>query len=368
MTENVTILQPENVDITLLKTDGQNPNRMTKEQHERLATSIKKYGFIVPIITNRDLLIADGEQRFEVAKSLGMPQVPVIRLDVQDVDRRLLRQVLNKLRGEHELVADALEFEKIIQAGHEDDLKHLLDLNDSQLERYLSEIREPKPEDYEIPEIEKIQTDIKRGDIYQLGKHRLMCGDATIEADYDQLFQNASPRMIFADPPYGVAFDKHRFHDEGWVDSGFKNWGEIEGDKTIAMIKAMPKTSDYVFIPDPRKLEGRSRTMQVAFDRQRNRLAVKLQNPRLRQIHFHTFRHWKATMLYHKTRDILLVKYTLGHRRLENTEVYTHLVGFQSNEHDSATAKTVEEAKLLVEAGFEYVTDIENVKLFRRRK
>jgi len=140
----------EPVSVSLLKVDGQNPNRMTKDQHERLATSIKKYGFIVPLITNRDLLIADGEQRFEVAKSLGMAQVPVIRLEVEDVDRRLLRQVLNKLRGEHELIADALEFEKIIGAGREDDLKHLLDLNDSGLERYLKEIHPPKDEDYEV--------------------------------------------------------------------------------------------------------------------------------------------------------------------------------------------------------------------------
>jgi ParB-like chromosome segregation protein Spo0J len=89
------------VNVVDLKTDSQNPNKMSKEQHERLATSIKKWGFIVPIITNKDLLIADGEQRWTVAKSLGMKEVSVIRLPVEDVDRRLLRQVLNKLRGEH---------------------------------------------------------------------------------------------------------------------------------------------------------------------------------------------------------------------------------------------------------------------------
>jgi hypothetical protein len=58
----------------------------------------------------------------------------------------------------------------------------------------------------------------------------------------------------------------------------------------------------------------------------------------------------------------------LGHKRLENTEVYTHLVDFQNDEYHSATAKTIEEAKRLIEAGFEYVTEMEDVKLFRKRK
>jgi integrase len=132
-------------------------------------------------------------------------------------------------------------------------------------------------------------------------------------------------------------------------------------DKTVAMIKALPKKSSYIFSTKTRSLES-------VFDRQRNKLAMKLQNPRLKQIHFHTFRHWKATITYHKTRDILLVKYMLGHKRLENTEVYTHLVDFQSEEFHSATAKTLDEAKMLIEDGFEYVTEMEGVKLFRKRK
>jgi ParB-like chromosome segregation protein Spo0J len=121
-----------------LKVDGQNPNRMTKQQHEALKKSIQKYGFIVPIITNKDLLIADGEQRYIIAKDLSMSKVPVIRLPVEDVDRRLLRQVLNKLRGEHEILLDAQEFDRIIQFGHEQDIKDLLILNDLDIKKILA--------------------------------------------------------------------------------------------------------------------------------------------------------------------------------------------------------------------------------------
>ena len=139
MTEAIAVPPTESVSILELSVDGKNPNRMSREQLDRLKTSIQKFGFIVPIITNRDLLIADGEQRWTVAKELGMEKVSVIRLPVEDVDRRLLRQVLNKLRGEHSRELDADEFRLIIDEGHEKDLQFLLGLSDAKLESYLQD-------------------------------------------------------------------------------------------------------------------------------------------------------------------------------------------------------------------------------------
>jgi ParB-like chromosome segregation protein Spo0J len=136
---SIVIPAAETVKLSELKTDGENPNKMSKEQLERLKASIKKWGFIVPIITNKDLLIADGEQRYTAAQALGMTEVSVIRLPVEDVDRRLLRQVLNKLKGKHEKELDQAEYERIIQAGKEDDLKYLLMLSDDKLESLLGE-------------------------------------------------------------------------------------------------------------------------------------------------------------------------------------------------------------------------------------
>ena len=158
----IIIPMTEIVDISTLSVDQKNPNRMTKEQHERLATSIKKWGFIVPIITNKDLLIADGEQRWTVAKSLGMSQVLVIRLPVEEVDRRLLRQVLNKLRGGHELLLDAEEFEAIIDLGHKDDLKYLLDLSDNDIDK--PEMRPPNElEPAKVQKQARLQKDLSLG-------------------------------------------------------------------------------------------------------------------------------------------------------------------------------------------------------------
>ncbi|MCD6445808.1 site-specific integrase, partial [Candidatus Bathyarchaeota archaeon] len=108
--------------------------------------------------------------------------------------------------------------------------------------------------------------------------------------------------------------------------------------------------------------------LETHFTQIRKRLAHKLQNPRLLRISFHTFRHWKATMEYHKTKDILHVMQLLGHRRIETTLIYTQLVNFEKDEYYSAAAHNIEEAKQLIESGFEYVCDMEGVKLFRKRK
>jgi ParB-like chromosome segregation protein Spo0J len=74
LTVEILVPEPELVETSELKVDGKNPNKMSREQHDRLKTSIQKFGFIVPIITNKDLLIADGE-RLIIAKELAMPNV-----------------------------------------------------------------------------------------------------------------------------------------------------------------------------------------------------------------------------------------------------------------------------------------------------
>jgi len=112
-------------------------------------------------------------------------------------------------------------------------------------------------------------------------------------------------------------------------------------------------------------------SLRRTFEKQRRKIAFKLNNPRLLQISFHTFRHWKATMEYYKTKDILHVMQILGHRNIKNTLKYTQLVkNFEGNddEYISKVAKTVEEARQLIEAGFEYICDFEGTKLFRKRK
>ena len=114
-------------------------------------------------------------------------------------------------------------------------------------------------------------------------------------------------------------------------------------------------------------------SLRVTFCASRKKAAKKLANPRIMSIHFHTFRHLKATMEYHRTKDIMHVQSMLGHKRINNTQIYINLeqaifsLG-DNSEYTTRIAKTVRGARVLLEAGFEYVTDMDGFKIFRKRK
>jgi site-specific recombinase XerC len=120
-----------------------------------------------------------------------------------------------------------------------------------------------------------------------------------------------------------------------------------------------------------KRLFGSASKIKENWRAYRQRAYGKFEDAELLKIRLYDLRHWFATMTYIKTRDIFRVKYVLGHRRLDNTLIYIHLAeGLveYSSDYACATAKTVDEAAKLVEQGFDYVTDVDGVKLFRKRK
>lgn len=143
----------------------------------------------------------------------------------------------------------------------------------------------------------------------------------------------------------------------------------------IQRINMLPKKTHYVFCSKEETTEASLKiSLTSNFFKKRKRLAFEYQNPRLSQIGFHTIRHWKATLEYHKTKDILHVKEMLGHASIDNTLIYITLEKalFGSDneaEFHSATAQTASEAAKLIEVGFDYVcTTPEGIMLFRKRK
>jgi len=139
-------------DIRLLTADQNNPNRTTLKQQEQIWRSLQKYGWTYPIITNKDGTYADGEQRAEICKQHGEFYAPVLRLPVSDVDRRMLRQILNKLKGKHNQELDGEEYIRIMQQGEKEDLKALLEAVGEKLPEDLNdrEVSVTIPETYEI--------------------------------------------------------------------------------------------------------------------------------------------------------------------------------------------------------------------------
>jgi len=121
--------------------------------------------------------------------------------------------------------------------------------------------------------------------------------------------------------------------------------------------------------PNDKLFKGDSENYGKHYRLHRNRLAERLHKPELKSIRLYDLRHYFATRLYAKTRDILLVKQQMGHKKIETTLIYTQLLNI--NEEEEFTCKTatnIKEATALIENGFEYVTEMDGLKLFKKRK
>jgi len=144
--------------------------------------------------------------------------------------------------------------------------------------------------------------------------------------------------------------------------------------QVIDVLQSLPKTGERVFGQyKTREEEIKFRqNKEACLKHQRNRLARKLGIPELNSVIFHSLRHWKGTMEYHETKDIMDVKYLLGHRNIQNTIKYIHMEQAIFKEADDKfhvkVAETLDEATKLLEVGYEFVTDMDGKKLFRKRK
>ncbi len=134
----------------------------------------------------------------------------------------------------------------------------------------------------------------------------------------------------------------------------------------IGMLNSLPRQNDKVF---GRMNKSSATTCLI---NQRKRIAARINNPRIGKIHFHLIRHWFATMQYHKTHDIHFVAKLLGHKHTMTTEIYINMekmaFNVTSDEYTVKVATTLDEACKFLEVGFEYVTEIDGNKLFRKRK
>ena len=216
-------------DLRELIKDGENPNHMSKRAREGLWKSMQKYGWIYPILVDQKGMLGDGEQRLETCLAHNEHHGPVLRLDIDDVDRRLLRQITNKLRGIHDPDKDLLEYRRLIEGGRRKELISILQLNEKAIQEALKD--KIKKEAYKIPPLDEVETDIKLGDCFKLGNHRLMCGDTTKGEDIDKLMNNEKAEMIMTSPPYWVGKDyetqKNEAEIEVFIEDSTKNIANI---------------------------------------------------------------------------------------------------------------------------------------------
>jgi hypothetical protein len=150
-------------DVRLLKSDGQNPNKMTDKMKAELWRSLEEFGWTDPIITDKAGVFCDGEQRASVCIAHNEFFVPVLRLTMTDAQRRIGRQRYNKLRGKHNKLLDQEEWKRLIDAGEKKCLVVLLEAVGEKLPLEIDERQGSNmvPESYELIIECKDETDQK---------------------------------------------------------------------------------------------------------------------------------------------------------------------------------------------------------------
>jgi len=209
------LITVEYVEIDRLKPDPANPRHISDQELEALTRSISQFGMVDPVIARReDRTVIGGHQRLLAARRLGYKTVPVIFVDLSREQAHLLNIALNKISGsfDQELLARLLsdlseipDLDLSLSGFGEDELKDLLKSLNAREKR-------EQVESFDLETAIKAAQSApvaKRGDIWLMGDHRLMCGDATERGAVQRLMGKTRAVMAFTDPPYNVDYGNH---------------------------------------------------------------------------------------------------------------------------------------------------------------
>ncbi len=202
-----------------------NPRKWDEAALERLTESIRKFGFVDPVIVNgalkRKNIVIGGHMRLEAAKGLGMKSVPVVYVNLPNIKQeKELNLRLNRTTGEW-------DWEKLKNF----DVEMLMDVGfgDSELSSIWDGMLETEDDGFDVEkELEAIKKPkTKPGQLYALGNHRLLCGDATNPEDVQKLMGKVKADMIYLDPPYNITLD----YNKG-VGGGMRYGGKTKDNKS----------------------------------------------------------------------------------------------------------------------------------------
>ena len=198
-------------------------NPRKKQAIDKVASSIKEFGWQQPIVVDEANVIIVGHTRYQAAQKLGLDKAPVqVAKGLTDAQVKAYRILDNRANQ------DALWDDELLKIEVQDLDKMDIDLaltgfDDKELDKLLYEEKDGLTDEDAVPE--DVEPKVKKGELWQLGNHRLLCGDATSEADVARLMQDKKADMIFTDPPYGVDYVSR-------VDvERRKDWGNIKNDE-----------------------------------------------------------------------------------------------------------------------------------------
>ena len=228
---------------------AKNAKKHSRQQINNVAESIKQYGFVQPIVIDRNGVIVIGHCRALAAQKLGMAEVPCVCVDDLTPEQvNALRLVDNK-SNESEWDFDLLK----------DELPEL-DLSAFDFDWGLPEDQTEDVVEDEAPEVDEDAEPIaKLGDIWQLGRHRLMCGDSTDKETVEMLMDGKKADMVFTDPPYGIDVV------QGDKIGGDKPFGSVGGNNIV-------KTNKYMAIKGDETTETARLNFEIVKDMSENQI------------------------------------------------------------------------------------------------
>jgi len=217
-----------------LKLWENNPRTISEENFERLKRQIKKLGEYKPLVITPDGTVLGGNMRLRAYRELGFKKAWVSVVHPKSEEEKIEYALSDNDRvGEYqedELANLIGNYPNLDLETFAVDLGKAVPLSDLQVQ----EIIEDEP-----PEVEEGETVSELGEVYQLGRHRLMCGDATKKEDVERLMNGEMAEMVFTDPPYGVSYgDKNSFLNA--IDKGNHIQENIDNDTlTVKEMKGL---------------------------------------------------------------------------------------------------------------------------------
>lgn len=193
--------------IDSLKPAAYNPRKKLKKgdkEYEKIKKSIVEFGYVDPIIVNFDGTVIGGHQRLTVLSDLGYKEVQCVQVQIKDENKvKALNVALNKITGawNEELLADLM-----VDLQDADFNLDLTGFEAPEIDQLFSKVhnKEVKEDDFDVDEELIKPTISKQGDIWHLGKHRVICGDSTNPETYQLLLEDKKANLVVTDPPYNV--------------------------------------------------------------------------------------------------------------------------------------------------------------------
>jgi prophage lambdaW4, DNA methylase len=189
-----------------LKPAAYNPRKKLKKgdkEYEKIKQSLLKFGYVDPIIVNEDLTVIGGHQRLTVLKDLDYETAKCVIVDLPKEDEKALNIALNKITGQWD---EALLADLLLDLQESDFNLDLTGFEPPEIDDILSNVhdKELSEDEFDVEEELKKPTVSRHGDIWQLGKHRVICGDSTKAETYKQLLDDRKANLVVTDPPYNV--------------------------------------------------------------------------------------------------------------------------------------------------------------------